>query len=182
MKRFHIIGQGGAGKTSLAVEIGALLGLPHTELDSIFWHPDWQHSPLGKFESQVEEIVAGDAWVLDGNYSRTRNIIWKRVETVVWLDFPLLLCLWRLLRRTSRRVLSREMLWGTNQETFRAAFLSKGSLFRYVIKTHHSRRETYAWLVSSPENDHIHFVRLKSPAQLRRWLAQISSEIAPPAG
>jgi adenylate kinase family enzyme len=182
MKRIHIIGQGGSGKTSLAAEIGARLGLPHTELDSIFWYPDWQHSPSGKFESQVDKIVAGDTWVLDGNYSRTRSIIWKRVETVIWLDFPLLLCLWRLLWRTSRRILSREMLWGTNRETFRAAFLSKDALFLYVIKTHKSRRETYARLVSSPEFSQIKFVRLKSPAQLSRWLARISSERLPPAG
>lgn len=182
MKRIHIIGQGGSGKTSLAAEIGTRLGLPHTELDSIFWHLDWQHSPPGKFESQVEEIVAGDAWVLDGNYSRTRHIIWKRVETVVWLDFSLLLCLWRLLWRTSLRVLSKEMLWGTNRETFRSAFLSRDALFLYVIKTHKSRRETYERLVSSPAFSHIHFMRLKSPAQLRRWLDRISSEKLPPAG
>ena len=88
MKRIHVIGQGGSGKTSLAAEISARLKLPHTELDSIFWHENWQPSPPGVFEAEIEGIVAGDRWVLDGNYSRTRQLIWKRVDTVVWLDFP----------------------------------------------------------------------------------------------
>ena len=102
MKRIHVVGPGGSGKTSLAAEIGARLGLPHTELDSIFWHENWQHSPPGKFEAQAAEIAAGDVWVVDGNYSRVRPILWQRVEAVVWLDYPLLLCLWRLMRRTSK--------------------------------------------------------------------------------
>ena len=182
MKRIHVVGQGGSGKTSLAAEIGARLGLPHTELDSIFWHPDWQHSPPGKFESQVEEIAAGEAWVVDGNYSRTRPILWLRVETVVWLDYPLLVCLWRLWKRTTRRIIRREMLWGTNRETFRGAFLSRDSLFLYVIQTHRRRRQTYTQCSASPEFDHIQFVRLRSPSETRRWLAEISSEAGPPAG
>lgn len=182
MKRFQVIGQGGAGKTSLAAEIAARLGLPYTELDSIFWHPNWQHSPPGKFEAQVKKITIGEAWVVDGNYSRTRSIIWKRVETVVWLDYPLLLCLWRLIGRTSRRIFSRELLWGTNRETFRAAFLSKDSLFLYVIKTHNRRRALYEELCTSPEFGHIEFVRLRSPAETKRWLDEISSEAGPQAG
>lgn len=182
MKRIHVVGQGGSGKTSLAAEIGARLGLPHTELDSIFWYEGWQHSPPGKFEAQVEEIAAGEAWVVDGNYSRGRPIVWQRVETVVWLDYPLWLCLWRLLRRTSRRIIRGEMLWGTNRETFRGAFLSKDSLFLYVVKTHRRRRATYMELTTSPEFEHIQFVRHRSPSETRRWLAEISSSGAPPAG
>lgn len=183
MKRFHIIGEGGAGKTSLGAEIGARLNLAHTELDSIFWHENWQHSPPGKFEAQVEEIVAEDDWVVDGNYSRRiRPIIWKRVETVVWLDYPLSLCLWRLFGRTLRRIFSRELLWETNRETFRGAFLSKDSLFVYVIKRHASLRRRYETLAAAPEFTRINFVRLRSPSQTRRWLDQISSKAEPPGG
>jgi len=182
MKRIQVVGEGGSGKTSLAAEIGVRLGLPHTELDSIFWHPDWQEPPPGKFEAQVEEIAAGEAWVVDGNYSRSRPILWQRVETVVWLDYPLLLCLWRLLRRTSRRVFSGKMLWGTNRETFGKAFLSKDSLFLYVIKTHRRRRQTYLELSASPEFAHIQFVRLRSPSETKRWLDSVTSAAGPSAG
>jgi hypothetical protein len=173
MKRIHVIGQGGAGKTSLAAKLGARLVIPHTELDSIFWHPNWQHSPPGKFEAQVEMITAGDTWVLDGNYSRSRPIIWQRVETVVWLDYPLILCLWRTFWRTTWRIITRELIWGTNQENFRGAFLSKDGLLIYGIRTHRRRKENYAQLMADPANARINFVRLRTPAETKRWLIEI---------
>ncbi|MBN2044507.1 MAG: hypothetical protein JW757_05760 [Anaerolineales bacterium] len=175
MKRIHVIGQGGAGKTSLAAEVSARLGIPHIELDSVFWYENWQQSPPGKFESQVAEVVAGDAWVLDGNYRRARPIIWPRVETVVWLDYPLLVCLWRLFWRTIGRIINGEMLWGTNQETFSKAFFSKESLFLYVIKGNKQRRETYTQLMADPANAGINFVRLRFPSETRRWLEEVSA-------
>ena len=108
--------------------------------------------------------VQGDRWVIDGNYSRVQSIIWDRVDTVVWMDYPFRTVLWQLFWRTLRRVISREELWaGTgNTETWGNSFASKDSLFVWLVTSYWRRRKRYARVVESPENSHIDFVRLTS--------------------
>lgn len=182
MNRIYIIGPGGSGKTTLAADLAAALGLPHVELDAIHWRPNWQEPLVEEFREQVSTALAGDSWAVDGNYGKARDIVLARAELVVWLDFPLWVILPRLFRRTTTRIFKRELLWGTNRETFREAFLSKDSLFLYVIKTHDRRRRQFKALVSNEKYQHIEFVRLRSPRQVRHWFEAFTSSPASPAG
>lgn len=171
-----VIGSGGSGKTTLAGTLARRLGVRHVELDGLYWGPGWKgagDSPegLARFRHRVEEATAGDGWVADGNYGSVRDMLWPRADTIVWLDYSLGLVLWRLLRRTVRRALTREELWGTNRESFRLSFLSGDSILLYTLKTHGTRRRRFAEILARDEMAHATVVRLRSPAEAEEWLA-----------
>ncbi len=107
--------------------------------------------------------------------------VWARADTVVWLDPPIWLILPRLWRRTMRRIATGEEVWpGTgNRETFRGAFLSRDSLFVWVLKTHWRRGRLYRAQLARPEFAHLAVHRFRDPADAERWLAaQQSTAVA----
>jgi adenylate kinase family enzyme len=99
MKRVLVIGSGGAGKSTFARRLGQRLGLPVIHLDRIYWRPGWVETPKDEWKRTVEELCAGDAWVMDGNYSGTLEIRLAACDTVILLDLPRTLCLWRVFKR-----------------------------------------------------------------------------------
>src|SRR5512141_1433681 len=134
MQRYAVVGLTGSGKTRLARALAERLGLPHIELDALFWGPNWQPAPREGFRARVAEALGGEAWVADGNYSAVRDLVWQRAQALVWLDYSLPLVLWQLAVRTWRRITQREALWGGNRESLRAQFLSRDSLFLFALK------------------------------------------------
>jgi hypothetical protein len=114
--------------------------------------------------------------VVDGNYGVVRDVVWARVDTVVWLDISLPLVLWRVTARTARRAARREVLWGTNRESLRTA-LSRGSIIWYALTNFRSRRLEYANLLAAhPE---LSAVRLRSPGDVRRFLESVRPVLSP---
>jgi len=99
MRRILVIGSGGSGKTRLAREIAARTGLPLIHLDSLYWRAGWEPTPNPEWDRIIERLVAGPAWVIDGNYSRTLPTRLAACDTVVFLDLARWRCLWRLFRR-----------------------------------------------------------------------------------
>ncbi len=175
-RRIAVVGSTGAGKTALARRLAARLGLPHIELDAIHWGPGWSERPLEEFRAQVAEIVRGERWILDGNYRKARDLIWSRADTLVWLDYPLWLVLWRLVRRTLRRIITREKLWHGNREHWNDAFLGRDSLILWALRSHGRLRQQYPALLQQPEFAHLHVVQLRSSRETERWLAQLDQE------
>lgn len=161
----------GAGKTTLARRLEERLALPRVELDALHWDPGWRQASAEVLRTRVEEALAGPAWVVDGNYGAVRDIVWRRAELLVWLDYPLPLVLWRLLRRTLRRALTREVLWNGNRERLVANFASRDSLFLWAIQTDAKRRREYTREVQAPEHQHLTVVRLGGPRATATWLA-----------
>ena len=102
MRRVLVIGSGGAGKSTLAAEIGAALGLPVLHLDALYWRAGWVPTPEAEWRARVAELVARDAWVMDGNYGGTLDVRLAACDAVVFLDLPRWLCLARVLRRRLR--------------------------------------------------------------------------------
>lgn len=174
MNRISIVGSGGAGKSTLARSLSLRLGLPHTELDSLYWQPDWQPAALETFRAAVAELARQPRWIICGNYSSASDLVLARADTVIWLDYPLLLILWRLLGRTLRRARTGEDLWGSgNRETWGNAFFSRDSLLLYVPRTHRRRSAHFARLMSSAAYPDITWLRFSSPHKLERWLAML---------
>lgn len=99
MRRILVIGSGGAGKSTVAVRIGERLGLPVIHLDAHFWQPGWVEPSKVEWERVVRQLIARDAWVMDGNYGGTLGLRIAAADTVVFLDLPRLLCLWRVIGR-----------------------------------------------------------------------------------
>lgn len=172
MRRINVVGTSCSGKTTLARELARRLDVPHVELDALFWGREWTPVPPAVFRERLTSALEAQAWVADGGYSLVRDVTWRRVDTVVWLDYPIGIVLWRWLRRTVRRIRSREEFWpGTdNRESLRNALRHDGLLW-WILKTHRRRRRTMVEAMRArPE---LRWVRLRSPAEAERWLESV---------
>jgi adenylate kinase family enzyme len=122
MRRVAVVGSSGAGKSTLAAEIAEHHGVPVIELDALMHGPNWTPTPTPEFRAQVTSAVASaeqsdGGWVVPGNYRNVADITQRRADTIVWLDLPRRTSMWRLLKRSLGRVLTREELWGGNRES-----------------------------------------------------------------
>jgi adenylate kinase family enzyme len=175
LKRVVIIGTSCSGKTTFARNLAQKLGVPHIELDSIFWKPNWTPTPKDEFRNLVCEAIAPETWVLDGNYSAVRDVLWARATTVVWLNFSFRVVGWRALSRTLGNVIYQKPMWSSeNKETFRHAFLSRDSILWWVLKTYRRRRRDYPRLFEAPAHRHLQVVVLASPAEAERFLQSLN--------
>ena len=86
--RINVVGTAGSRRSTFAQSIAKKFNAPYIQLDEFFWKPNWKESCDEEFFSKVEEVVSTDRWILDGNYTRTIPIKWKRVQMVVYLDLP----------------------------------------------------------------------------------------------
>lgn len=102
MLRVLVIGSGGAGKSTFARRLGARTGLPVIHLDARYWRAGWEPTPPDEWQDVVRALVARDAWVMDGNYGGTLDVRLVACDTVIFLDLPRVVCLWRVVRRWAR--------------------------------------------------------------------------------
>lgn len=172
MERINVAGTSCSGKSTLARRIGRRLGLPYVEFDALFWGPDWTPIPESVFRERLRLALAGDRWVADGGYAKHRDITWERVDTVVWLDYPMPIVLGRWARRTVARIRSREEFWpGTGNRESVGNALRRGGLLWWILRTHRGRRRrTIEQLAARPG---LRVIRLRSPAATARWLATL---------
>jgi adenylate kinase family enzyme len=179
-RRLNVVGTSASGKTTFARTLAASLGVPHVEIDALNWLPNWSNAPTDLLRDRVANAVAGDAWVVDGNYSAVRDLVWDRAEVVIWLDFPLRAILWRYLNRTRRRIRSREELWpGTgNRERWSLHLLQRDGLLWWILSTYRRRRREYPRLLAARPG--ITAIRLRSAREADAWLAQLAAADSQP--
>ena len=94
-----IIGCGGAGKSTLARQLGEKTGLPVVHLDKLFWRPGWEQISREEFDNLHREALAGEKWILDGNFDRTMEERIRHCDTVIYLDFNRVTCLLGVAKR-----------------------------------------------------------------------------------
>lgn len=99
MKRVLIIGCGGAGKSTLARQLGEKTGLPVVHLDSIFWLPGWVEMEKEEFDRRVREEMEKEAWIMDGNFNRTLPERIQHCDTIIYMDFSRFACLLGVCKR-----------------------------------------------------------------------------------
>lgn len=161
MNRVLIIGPCGSGKSTLARQLAPLMSLPLVHMDQLGWQAGWVETDKTELNQRLAEVVAQNEWLIEGNYGSTLGPRLERADTVIYLDFPIRLCLWRLLRRiVTHRGQSRPDMPEGCPERFDAAF------FWYVINWNSGPRlRTEARLAGFSGN----LVRLTSPAMLADW-------------
>ena len=173
--RVNVVGSSATGKTTFSARLARALGIPHVEMDALFWGPNWAWPSDELFLGKLETAVSHDAWILDGNYSRTAAIKWRRAQTVIWLDYSFARTATWSVRRAFSRALTKKELWpGTgNRESFRKSFFSKDSIIWWSVKNHGKIRDRYATAQRDPAYRHLHVLRLSSPAESEAFLASL---------
>ena len=99
MQRVLVIGSGGSGKSTVAARLGELLNLEVNHLDKLYWRAGWVEPETDEWIKIVTDLIERDSWVIDGNYSGTLDLRLQKCDTIVFLDLPRLLCVWRIIKR-----------------------------------------------------------------------------------
>jgi energy-coupling factor transporter ATP-binding protein EcfA2 len=177
-QRILILGRTGSGKTTLGRRLASALKVPHVELDALYFAADLSTVQLPVLRERTSAAIAGDRWVTDGNKSAVRDLVWPRADTVVWLDYPLAVSLWRLARRALWRtsVLKKQAAAGGGRGSFAAQLWLAATGVLTALQSHRGQRRRYPGLFAEPTNRHLAVVRLRSPRATRRWLARVSPE------
>jgi len=173
VRRVSVVGTSGAGKSTLSRALAGALDADFFELDSVFHQPDWVPLPREEFRERVAAAVAGERWVIDGNYtSQVKDLVWARADTVVWLDLPRRTVMRRIIWRSFRRAAARTELWNGNRERWRNFFSldKEESVIAWAWQTHAATRAKLEAAMADPANSQLDFVRLTSPGAVRRFL------------
>ena len=125
------------------------------------------------FRERLDETSSGSAWVLVGNYlSRATDITWPRADTIVWLDLPLPLVLYRSVKRTAKRGITGEIVCNGNREKLRYLVpgLGETPLWVFAIRFQRTQRTRIERMLA--DHPHLTVHRLRSRAAVRGFLAQ----------
>ncbi len=162
MRRVLVIGSPGAGKSTFSRELARRTGLPLVHLDAEYWRPGWVRPPKETWEATVRELIAPETWILDGNYTSTVALRAARADTVIVLDVPRVLCLYRAV---SRALLDRRTdRMDVGKEPLNLEFL------RFIWSFPAVQRRQLSELKRLPE---LHLIRLSSDAQAEAWLSAL---------
>lgn len=178
-RRINVVGTSGSGKSTFARQLAMILQLPHIEMDALFWKPDWLESSDEEFFARIEDVTNQEEWVLDGNYTRTTPIKWRRVEMVIWLDMSFPRTFSRVTKRAFHRSISQQEIWpGTgNRETLRKALFSRDSIILWMLTSYRRNRQKYLETMNSPDYKQISFVHLTTPGEVNQFLEVLSTDI-----
>jgi adenylate kinase family enzyme len=117
LTRIVVVGPSGSGKTRLCARLAELLHARHVEIDALWHGPNWESCGAEELHRRVSAATEGDGWICDGTYhSIIGDLVLERAETVAWLDLPVPLVIWRLVRRSYVRKRDKVELWHGNRE------------------------------------------------------------------
>jgi adenylate kinase family enzyme len=173
MKRILILGCGGSGKSTLARVLGERLGLPVIHLDQHYWRAGWVEPSKEEWRAQALELAARPEWVMDGNYGGTFAERFAAADMVIAFDFPTWLCLWRVCKRIAKG-------YGRTRPDLPEGCPEHIDL-KFLLYILHFRRDSRPRLMAAlgayPGTKYV----LACPADVRRFLATLSSSPLPPA-
>lgn len=184
-RRVLIVGRTGSGKTTLARQLASVLAAPHVELDSLYFAEDLSTVPPEVLVERTTAAMAAECWVTDGNKQAVRHLVWPRADTLVWLDYPLCVSLWRLAKRARRRTkdLRVQVSESAGDQSLPRMLLAAARGVVLALRSHRGQRRQYPQLLTLPEHQHLAVVRLRSPRATERWFDRVSAAApAPPGG
>lgn len=174
MNRVVVVGSSGSGKTTVARRLARGLDAPLLEMDSVFHRYGWADDAHDDFLPTLDDFTHADRWVVDGNYTShgVREVVWPRADTFVWLDPPRRTVMSRVVRRTLRRVFTREELWGGVKEPFTNLY-SRDPYNNIIVWTwtrHAHTRDKYEAAMTDGSWNHATVHRLRTPHDVERFL------------
>ena len=164
MKRVMIIGCGGAGKSTFARKLGEKTGLPIVHLDQIWWEPgNWQHLEQAEFDARLMAELQKPRWILDGNFNRTMELRLGYCDTVIYLDYPRLVCLKNWIGRVIKN-------WGRHRPDMTEGCNERLDLemAKWIWNFNKTNRLRYHEILSRAEGKNV--IILKSRRQTRKFL------------
>ncbi len=171
--RIAVVGTTGSGKTTFAQALSARLDIPHIELDALYWGPNWTATPDDLFQERTREAISADQWVCEGNYSAVRDLVWKRATGVIFLNYSFRRVFWQALRRTLRRAIAKEMVYGNNLEGL--MIIDPQWTPWWVIRTYRRNRRLHAERLARPEFAGLEVTEFSEPEQAAAYLAGFPS-------
>ncbi|MBO8173306.1 MAG: topology modulation protein [Bacillaceae bacterium] len=172
MKRIMVIGvSAGAGKSTFAQKLGKALGIRVYHLDTLYWKPGWIEASLEEFSTKQKEIVNKEKWIIEGTYTSTFHIRTEKCDTVIYLELPLFVCLYRVVKR-----------WISNIGKTRPD-MGKGckekldwKFIKFILTTYHSRKRKMADILWDLEKSGKTVIALKSKREINRYLNHIERQ------
>lgn len=166
-RRIAIIGSGGAGKSTLARQLGEILGLEVYHLDALHWKPGWVETPKEQWRGVVEELVQRESWIIDGNYGATVEQRLAAADAVIFLDFPRTICLWRAIKRVIQYYgkTRPDMGPGCPERVMDIEFA------RWIW--HYPKKSKPSVLRKIEQHCHGTLVTLRNPREVKRFLAEV---------
>lgn len=166
MERVLVVGPCGAGKSTFGFALAAVTGLPLFHMDKLNWKPGWVDSTDEELRARLKEVVEGERWIIEGTYGGTLDERLPRADTVVYLDYPIPLCFWRMLRRivTWRGHPRPDMTEGC-PERLDLAFLL------YVARWNYGPRQRLEGRIGAYRDK---VIRLKNSREAQRWLDSLA--------
>ena len=165
MERVMIIGCGGAGKSTLARALGEKTPVVH--LDQIWWEPgSWQHLEKAEFDQRLAQELQKPRWILDGNFNRTIEARLEKCDTVIYLDYPRLICIKNWLGRVIQN-------WGRHRPDMTPGCNEwiDPEFVKWVWNFNKNNRARYYALLKEAQGKRI--VILKSRRQAKRFLESL---------
>lgn len=179
--RVLFYGVTGSGKSSAAHRYAEITGLPeYSADDDLGWLPGWTTRELDDERSIAAAIAAQDRWVLDSVYSKWSDLILPRTELIIALDYPRWISLLRLLRRTTRRVVTKESVCNGNTETAFKSLFTADSIILWHFKSFSRKHRTIHRLHADPDRPPVKIFR--HPRQLAAWFAELEGARQDSAG
>lgn len=172
MKKIMVIGiSAGVGKSTFARKLGEKLQINVHHLDTLYWLPNWQASSEERFIHLQQDIAKQPVWIIEGNYTGTFSIRTAEADTIIYLELPLLTCLYRIVkRRIQFHKKSRPDMTNGFQEKIDWAFI------KFVVSTYYRRKKKMyeRFRTLKKEKPELKLVILRNNREMEAYLANKS--------
>ena len=173
MDRIIVIGSSCSGKSTFSQYLADKRKIEYIELDQLHWLPDWEERPDDEFRALVNRAVSSDSWVVDGNYSVARDVVWPRATQIIWLNHSFSLVLYRSITRSIKRAVTKKKLFAGNVESFKQTFFSRDSIILWVLKTYHQKRKNYSKILKDVEAKGVIVIEFNNQSQVDDYLESL---------
>ena len=181
VRRVLIAGITGSGKTTLARRLAPALGLQYYELDDLYYDPGMRMAAA--FPAVIDQLTAEQSWLFDSQGPpadseappEVRDRLWSCADTLVWLDYPRRVVVWRAVTRSLRRIVTRERLWQGYRDSPRQ-WLRPDHPIRRAWRLSRIRSEQLETRTQEPAWAHLTIIRLRSPRETEAWLNAVRAD------